>query len=84
MYKWMIFNAVLFFLCVPGVVVTLPPRGSCLHVALTHALVFAIAHAVLYQYVNTLEFFEVGPNTNVPAVCPPGAKHDSKGECRLP
>lgn len=33
---------VLFFLLTPGILLSLPPRGSKIVVALTHALVFAV------------------------------------------
>jgi hypothetical protein len=44
---WMLFSAALFFVLVPGVVVSLPPGGSPMVKALTHAVVFAVAYCVL-------------------------------------
>lgn len=49
-----IFVGVLFFVLTPGILVTLPPKGSKVVVALTHAVVFAIVycltHKMVYQY----------------------------------
>lgn len=36
-----IFTAVLFFLLTPGILLSLPPGGSKMMVAATHAIVFA-------------------------------------------
>ena len=36
-----IFTAVLFFLLTPGIILSLPPGGSKVTVAITHAIVFA-------------------------------------------
>ena len=47
MWKWAVFNFVLFFLLTPGVLLTLPKGGSHQTVALTHALVFAVVHHFL-------------------------------------
>ncbi len=41
---YLIQTIVLFVLLTPGVVLTLPPGGSKLTVALVHAVVFALAH----------------------------------------
>ena len=43
--------AILFFLTVPGVLVTLPRGGSKYVVAATHAVVFAALYFLLYRYV---------------------------------
>jgi hypothetical protein len=47
MWKWAVFNFVLFFVLTPGVLLTLPKGGSHQTVALTHALVFAVVHHFL-------------------------------------
>lgn len=47
MYAYVLTTALLFFLLTPGVLLSLPPGGSKLVVAATHALVFAVAHKVL-------------------------------------
>jgi hypothetical protein len=48
-----LYAAVLFFVLTPGVLVSLPPGGSRLTVALTHAVVFgvvwALTHKVVYK-----------------------------------
>ena len=49
-----IFVAVLFFVLTPGVLVTLPPKGSKLVVAATHAVVFAVVLHVVYKSVRKL------------------------------
>jgi len=46
-----VFVAVLFFVLTPGVLITLPPKGSKLVVAATHAVVFALVLHVLYKSV---------------------------------
>ena len=54
--KWLmsLFVAALFFVLTPGVVVSLPPGGSKLAVAATHAVVFAVVyhltHKAVYHY----------------------------------
>ena len=44
-----VFVAVLFFVLTPGVLLRLPPGGSKLAVAATHAIVFAAVLAFLYK-----------------------------------
>lgn len=44
---WLLFNAVLFYALVPGVLVSLPPGGSPTTKLLVHALVFAVVHRFL-------------------------------------
>lgn len=46
-----IFAALLFFVLTPGILVTLPPKGSKVVVALTHAVVFAIVYCLTYRAV---------------------------------
>ena len=84
MWKWIIYNIVLFIAFLPGMIVTLPPSGSKMTVAVVHAILFAIVHKLGARYVKHYEFFEDMPNTNVPAVCRSGETLDYKGECRLP
>jgi hypothetical protein len=40
---------VLFFVLTPGVLVSLPPRGSKLAVAATHALVFVVLYQLTHK-----------------------------------
>ena len=47
MWTYILTTAVLFFLLTPGVLVSLPPGGTKITVAATHALVFAIVHKYL-------------------------------------
>ena len=46
-----LFVAVLFVLLTPGVLVRLPPGGSRLVVALTHAVVFALVYHFAHKAV---------------------------------
>jgi len=46
-----LYAAVLFFILTPGVVLSLPPGGSRLTVALTHAVVFGIVWALTHKLV---------------------------------
>lgn len=40
----MLFTAVLFFVLTPGILLRLPPGGSKITVAITHAVVFALVY----------------------------------------
>jgi hypothetical protein len=42
MYALFLYSVVLFFLLTPGVLLRLPPGGSAMTVALTHAVVFGL------------------------------------------
>jgi hypothetical protein len=48
------FVALLFFVLTPGILVTLPPKGSKIIVALTHAIVFTVIYSItcktVYSY----------------------------------
>ena len=44
-----IVSAVLFFLLTPGIVLSLPPGGSKMVVALTHAVVFGIVFTLSHR-----------------------------------
>ena len=46
-----LYAAVLFFLLTPGVLVSLPPGGSRMTVALTHAAVFGLVWALTHKMV---------------------------------
>ena len=56
-----LYMAVLFFLLVPGVLVTLPPGGKKMTVAFTHAVVFALVyyltHKAVYRMLAPYEAF---------------------------
>lgn len=45
---------VLFFLLTPGILVTLPPKGSVMVVAATHALVFSLLFCITNKTVGKL------------------------------
>jgi hypothetical protein len=52
MNVWMtLYMAVLFFLLTPGVLVRLPPGGSKMAVAATHAVVFALVYHLTHKMV---------------------------------
>ena len=50
-----LYTALLFFVLTPGIVLSLPPKGSKVVVALTHAVVFALVycltHKAVYRFV---------------------------------
>jgi len=75
MIKWVIFNAVLFYACLPGVLATVGGKYS----VLAHTIIFVVAHHLLGKVVAR-EFFE-NPNTNVPDKCPAGYVNHSSGDC---
>lgn len=51
MWFYLLTTALLFFVLTPGVVLSLPPGGTKLTVAATHAVVFAVVHKLLHMYV---------------------------------
>jgi len=51
MYSYLLTTALLFFILTPGILLRLPPGGSQMVVAATHALVFAVAHIAVHKYV---------------------------------
>jgi len=58
--------AVLFYAFIPGVLVTLPPKGSRLSVHLVHAALFAVVLHYAMKYVRYDYFGNHGPMG-----CPP-------------
>ncbi len=46
-----LFTAVLFYVLTPGILLSLPPKGSKMVVAATHALVFAVVFQLTYKMV---------------------------------
>lgn len=44
-----VFVAFLFFILTPGIVLSLPPKGSKVVVAATHAIVFAIVWTLIHK-----------------------------------
>lgn len=49
-----LYTVLLFFVLVPGVLVTLPPKANKTTAALTHAVVFALVYHLSYKAVSTL------------------------------
>jgi hypothetical protein len=75
-----IFLGLLFFILTPGILVTLPPKGSKVMVAMTHAIVFAVIYCLTYKavYSYLYEGFESrmcrdakesGDEANIAAAC---------------
>lgn len=65
MYFFMILYVfVLFFLLTPGILVTLPPKGSTTIVALTHALAFTLlmwlTHKAVWSFTKTVSISPAG------------------------
>jgi len=46
-----LFTAVLFFVLVPGILVSLPPGGSFVSKAMFHAVVFALVYHYSHKFV---------------------------------
>jgi positive regulator of sigma E activity len=51
--SFLVYLVVLFFLLVPGILVTLPKGGNKWTVAITHALVFAVVYVLIENLYNT-------------------------------
>lgn len=49
-YFYLLTTALLFFVLTPGILLSLPPGGSQMTVAATHAVVFAVVHKLLHMY----------------------------------
>jgi len=49
-----IYAALLFFVLTPGVVLTLPPKGKKMTVALVHALIFGIVFGLTHKFIWNL------------------------------
>ena len=48
------FTALLFIALTPGILVTLPPKGKPIVVAITHGILFALIYAVTHKAVRRL------------------------------
>jgi len=53
MYAYFLTTALLFYILTPGILLSLPPGGSKMVVAATHAVVFAIVHILLHKYTHS-------------------------------
>jgi len=63
--KWMILSFVLFVLLTPGILLTLPPKGSKLTVAVVHGVVLALLFCMAHKYFNSyLEGLEIRGDTS--------------------
>jgi hypothetical protein len=51
----------LFFLLTPGILVTLPTKGSKITVALVHAVIFALIYYLTYKVVSKAFYEEFSP-----------------------
>jgi len=63
-----VYAFVLFFVLTPGILLSLPPRGSKMMVAATHALVFALifvfTHKMLMKFSSSMEGMMTPKPTN--------------------
>jgi hypothetical protein len=83
MWVNILLKALLFSVLVPGVVISLPARGSLQTQALVHAVVFAGLNYVVYTYVRPmLEGFD-NPDSKVDQPCPPNSVKCPSGDCKL-
>ena len=51
-----LYTALLFFLLTPGILLTLPPKGKKMTVALVHALVFGIVFTLSHKTMMRLSY----------------------------
>lgn len=51
-----IFVAVLFFLLTPGILLSLPPGGSKMMVAATHAIVFGLVFSLSHNMLMSMAY----------------------------
>jgi hypothetical protein len=62
-----VYAFVLFFILTPGILLSLPPRGSKMMVAATHALVFALifvlTHKMLMKFSSKMEGMDMIVNS---------------------
>lgn len=79
-----LYTALLFFVLVPGVLVSLPPKSGKFTVALTHAVVFAVVyqltHKAVWNLVSPYENFTAAPQCSATKPCPTG-KTCTNGMC---
>ena len=72
--------AALFFVLTPGVLLSLPPKGSKLMVAATHAVVFALVFHFTHKALMNLTQYEMFEDAK-PACTPPGKAPAKDGSC---
>ena len=68
-----LFMALLFIILTPGVLLTLPAKGSPLTVAIVHGLIFGFLYHFTYAIALKL--------TTPPGVCISGACNNGVGSC---
>ena len=51
-----IFTAVLFFILTPGILLSLPPGGSKMMVAATHAIVFGLVFTLSHNMLMSMAY----------------------------
>lgn len=51
-----LFTALLFFLLTPGILVTLPPKGKKITVAVVHAVLFGLLFALSHKTLMRLSY----------------------------
>ena len=66
MWSRFLVAAVLFYAFIPGVLVTLPPKGSLMTVRVVHALLFAVVLYCAMKYVRQYEHY----GNHGPSGCP--------------
>jgi hypothetical protein len=56
--EWVMFlcTALLFFLLTPGILVTLPPKGKKITVAVVHAVLFGLLFALSHKTLMRLSY----------------------------
>ena len=75
-------KAILFMVFVPGVHLSIPPKGSLVEKALIHGAVFSVVNYWVYMYVRpALERFD-NPDSRVLPPCPPGSERVGS-DCRM-
>lgn len=63
-----LFTGLLFYVLTPGILLSLPPKGSKMMVAATHALVFALVYHLTHKMVlQVSKRFEGFQNAGKPA-----------------
>ena len=72
-----LFVAALFFVLTPGVLLRLPPGGSKMMVAATHAVVFALVYSLMHKMVINMVHGREGFDSH--SAGSPAARHEGFG-----
>jgi len=71
----------LFVALTPGILLTLPPKGSKLVVAITHAIIFTLLFCMTYKTISRLEgFTPITDSANIVQPCVNGTS-GANGTC---